>query len=182
MLKMLDLLANRRTASERNDRQPYGFSLIELLVVVAILAVLAAIAIPLFLNQKAKVKTTALRSDIRNIINDAEVAKPPTGGFTTGVTNPYEETFPNRIILHYNCSFGSGSTIVNNPGSYIVRGFVNSNGGTESGTSTYIYDSSTGAWEETLNGFSARWSTLNTTVLCGNGINGGPPWPTSWGY
>lgn len=45
-----------------------GFSLVELLVVVAILAILAAIAIPLFLNQKDKAKAATVRSDIRNMI------------------------------------------------------------------------------------------------------------------
>ena len=47
-----------------------GFSLIELLVVVAILAVLAAITIPTFLNQKQRAAEGVTRSDVRSVGTD----------------------------------------------------------------------------------------------------------------
>lgn len=53
----------------RGRSRDEGFTLIELLVVVIIIGVLAAIAIPVFLNQREKAYTTAAKSDVRTMSN-----------------------------------------------------------------------------------------------------------------
>src|SRR5690625_4168370 len=49
------------------DNKEKGFTLIELLVVIIIIGILAAIAIPLFLNQRKKAVDTAARADVSTL-------------------------------------------------------------------------------------------------------------------
>jgi len=50
------------------DKKEDGFTLIELLVVIVIIGVLAAIALPIFLNQQKAAINASVKSDVRNTV------------------------------------------------------------------------------------------------------------------
>ena len=71
-----------RLLSEMKAKRRRGFTLVELLVVIVVLAVLAAIVLPKFMDSSARSKESSLRTDlklIRNVISafQADTAKYP---------------------------------------------------------------------------------------------------------
>ena len=72
-----------------------GFTLIELLIVVAIIAILAAIAVPNFLEAQMRAKISRTKSDMRTMVTATEAYRVDNNQYPAWLTGPVD-TFENR--------------------------------------------------------------------------------------
>ena len=77
---MLHILKNRRDQARSTED---GFTLIELMVVVLIIAILLAIAIPTFLGAQNKAKDRSAQSSLRNGLTAAKTIYTDSSDYTT---------------------------------------------------------------------------------------------------
>ncbi len=132
-----------------------GFTLIELLVVILIIGILAAIAIPSFLNQKTKAVDASAKELAHSAQTAAETYATDNGGSYTGLTlavlNQYETTIQTAA--------GQGNAFVLS---------VTPNGGPPALGYTLVVDPANGPEEFTLtrnaNGSTTRTCTVNAVA------------------
>jgi len=100
------MLARIRKIQQENEG---GFTLIELLVVVVIIGILAAIAIPTFLNQREKAWERAALSDLRNASVKGEEFFSDNGNYPT---EAQLTAAPAAGATDYRPKFSDGVTLV----------------------------------------------------------------------
>lgn len=64
-----------------------GFTLVELLIVIIVIAVLAAIAIPKFANSSQRGKESALKADLKVLRNAVDLFKTDTGAYPGSIAD-----------------------------------------------------------------------------------------------
>ena len=84
--------ARIRATMDKRARGEKGFTLIELLVVIIIIGILAAIAIPAFLNQRQKAWVSQVQSDLKNASIAAESFAVDNNGSYVNATTPLDAT------------------------------------------------------------------------------------------
>jgi len=156
MTRFNQILAARmdriRKGEKKND---VGFTLIELLVVIIIIGILAAIAIPVFLNQRQSAWKAQVVSDVRQATLAVETYGTANNGSFAGLSATETQTNAGPTTpaataaasqkLKFTVTTGDTITVTKvDATTYKVEG-QNINLGTSGAGTTYTYLSSTGS-------------------------------------
>lgn len=137
------MLTLARLRLQKDDED--GFTLIELMVVVLIIAILLAIAIPTFLGAQDRARDRGAQSDLRNTVTAAKTIATDDAGLFTNVSNTTLATSePNITYVAAPGTTDAVGTAILTPASPAAHTFVASKA-SASGTAFAMGTSSTGA-------------------------------------
>ena len=115
------MLKKLRDRLEGNEE---GFTLIELLVVVIIIGILAAIAIPTFLNQRENAWRSSVESDLRNAATNMETYYAQQGAYAAVATSGGVATIGSGATAEtFNLSDGVTLTGTGDVSNFCINGF-----------------------------------------------------------
>ncbi len=136
------MLARLQKSLKEKDQ---GFTLIELLVVIVIIGILAAIAIPLFLNQQKKGVDAGLKSDVKSAATTIETWRTdnPTKAITAQtVVFPASGTAATELA---GFKASNGNTISIKPGTDVGSYCIDAKNNASSTPASFVkYDSALG--------------------------------------
>ncbi len=162
----------------RTHQGPRGFTLIELLIVVIIIAILTAIAVPMFLTQRSKAKDASVKEAVHSLqigvqsyAADHADAYPATGDLSV-LKGGYIDAWPKNAFaggsMGYSVTASPGSySYISTGDSYVIVGWL-SNG-------SFAVPAET---QSLAAGFSSQTTYLIKLMLDYNAKHGS--WPRSW--
>jgi prepilin-type N-terminal cleavage/methylation domain-containing protein len=121
-------------------RDERGFTLIELLVVIIVIGILAAIAIPLFLDQRKLAVDASVKSDVRNTATQVQTWLATNPGAVATDATDYT-TKGGKVVATGSNTVGLS---VASDGTYTVCGYTTGAKTYTANTTAYVFDSSTG--------------------------------------
>src|SRR5688572_7976707 len=94
-------------------REDEGFTLIELMVVVLIIAILIAIAVPTFLGARKKAQARAAQSNVRNAYSAAKTFFTDNENFSTDATGDASSLIAELLNIEPSLSYGTAVDATN---------------------------------------------------------------------
>ena len=148
----------------KNNR---GFTLVELMIVVAVLAIIAAIALPTFFSQIRKSRRSAAESSIQQIALLEERYRADNSGYLTSSSSTWSKLGGDPSGTYYNYSATATAATSTAPAYYSITATATSAGGqnkdrdrasgTDCSTLTYTNWDSTNSVIKTIKSPAACW-------------------------